>query len=158
MSPAFPIEQSLTSDLGPLADIEMTSTVRLLSDGRIRVDSSATGLTDIAGGFVGVVVALYRELGDRSNALLWTSHPVRYGLGGKWIGRSHVGTSFTQTVDADVPPQIGYVLIHHYSSPNDGTVDVQLWLTRLGTALPPISEVMKVPSETTACKSPSEID
>jgi hypothetical protein len=64
----------------------------------------------------------------------------------------------TQTVDADVPPQIGYVLIHHYSSPNDGTADVQLWLTRLGTALPPISEVMKVPSETTACKSPSEID
>ena len=96
MSPAFPIERSLTSDLGPLADIEMTSTVRLLSDGRIRVDNSATGLTDIAGGFVGVVVALYRELGDRSNALLWTSHPVRYGLGGKWIGRSHVGTSFTR--------------------------------------------------------------
>jgi hypothetical protein len=152
MSPAFPIELSLTSDLGPPADIEVTTTIGLLSDGGIRVDSTAAGLTDIGESFVGVIVALYRDLGDRSHSLLWTSSPVRYGLAGKWVGRSHVRTSFTQTVGAGVPHQVGYVLVHHYSSPNEATADAQSWLSRLGTALPPISEVMKIPSETPACR------
>lgn len=126
------MEQSLTTDLGLPTDIEVTSTVRLFPDGRITVDSTTSGLADTPGAFVGVVVALYPDAGCPPNAPIWTSDPVRYGMDGRWIGRSKVNASFTQTVDSHIRRQVESVLIYHYPSPRDAATDAQPWLQRIG--------------------------
>lgn len=119
----FPVQISQTDNVIP-ADIHVTTAVDLYADGRIIVNTSAQEWTALHGGHVGVVILLYQSDG----VWLWTSNTVRYGLDGQWIGTSQITTSFTQTVDPDTMPRVGYVVIKHYNAPNDAWTDIEAWI------------------------------
>jgi hypothetical protein len=119
----FPIPVQRSDYLDGM-QIDVNSNATLYADGRVVTFTYTHERFDLLGGHAGLQILFY----DAKQHHLWDTDARRYGVTGKWIGRSDREDTDTQFADQDTMKQVAYVAIKHFESPNGLPEDIQNWL------------------------------